>query len=151
MKFNTAIFASAASILFSAATHVSATATPVLTARDSLPTLYNGQNISFEYSDIIVSGSNLFGIGCQPYGEATPSNLFAADEFGASEWDATTVLGIYDYDLVNATYVLQFPFFDPGTAYTVSMFEYDITTGAVVRANLKNQSFIWVNRPGQED
>ncbi|KAF9069492.1 hypothetical protein BDP27DRAFT_1325444 [Rhodocollybia butyracea] len=148
MRFNTAIFAS--TTLFVSAAHVRAAGTPVLTARDSLPTLFNGQNISFEYSDIIVSGSNLFGIGCQPLGRATPSNILATDG-GASAWDATTVLGIYDYDLINATYVLQFPFFEAGATYTVSMFEYELSTGNVVRANLKNQSFVWVNRPGQED
>ncbi|KAF9061947.1 hypothetical protein BDP27DRAFT_1337321 [Rhodocollybia butyracea] len=149
MRFNTAIFASA--VLFFSAVQAGAAGTPVLTARDSLPTLYNGQNISFEYSDIFVSGSNLFGIGCQPFGQATPSNLLAISESGASAWDATTVLGIYDYDLVNATYVLQFPFFEAGATYTVSMFEYELSTGNVVRADLKSQSFVWVNRPGQSD
>ncbi|KAF9078806.1 hypothetical protein BDP27DRAFT_1356587 [Rhodocollybia butyracea] len=134
MKFNTAIFASA--LLVSVA-QAGAAGTPTFTARDSLPTLFNG--------------SNLFGIGCQPLGQPTPSNLLAIDEVGASAWDATTVLGIYDYDLVNATYVLQFPFFEAGATYTVSMFEYELSTGNVVRANLKNQSFVWVNRPGQED
>lgn len=78
-----------------------------------------GQNISFAYSDIIVSGSNLFGLACEPFGQDIPDSLAATDGVGASEWDATTVLGIYDFDEINATYVLQFPFFNPGTAYSM--------------------------------
>ncbi|KAJ7588062.1 hypothetical protein C8J56DRAFT_940813 [Mycena floridula] len=136
--------------LLVAATGALASYVPV--KRDDLPQLYNGQNISFAYSDIIVSGSNLFGgLACEPFGQDIPDSLAATDGVGASEWDATTVLGIYDFDEINATYVLQFPFFNPGTAYTVTMFEYDINTLQVVRKNLKSQSFIWVNRPGHDD
>ncbi|KAJ7578371.1 hypothetical protein C8J56DRAFT_956491 [Mycena floridula] len=118
--------------LLVAATGALASYVPV--KRDDLPQLYNGQNISFAYSDIIVSGSNLFGLACEPFGQDIPDSLAATDGVGASEWDATT-----------------FPFFNPGTAYTVTMFEYDINTLQVVRKNLKSQSFIWVNRPGHDD
>ncbi|KAF9067123.1 hypothetical protein BDP27DRAFT_1423147 [Rhodocollybia butyracea] len=141
----TAIFALAAALLFSAAVHVGAAATPVVTARDSLPTLFNGQNISFKYPDIMVTTS-LFGMGCVTLGQTTPSSIL-----DANKWEGTMVLGFFDYDNVNATYVLQFPFFNPGAEYTVLMFECDTSTGAVIRPNLKTQSFIWINRPGQSD
>ncbi|KAJ7578398.1 hypothetical protein C8J56DRAFT_1170209 [Mycena floridula] len=130
----------------------SALASSMPVKRDDLPQLFNGQNITFaDYSDIIVSGSNLFGLACQPMGKDIPDSLSATDAQGASAWGATTVLGIYDFDEISATYVLQFPFFNPGHAYTVTMFEYDISTLQVVRKNLKSQSFIWVNRPGHDD
>ena len=43
-------------------------------ARDNL-TLYNGQNITFYYSDSIVQDNTLFGMGLMKAGVATPDRV----------------------------------------------------------------------------
>ncbi|KAJ7785905.1 hypothetical protein B0H16DRAFT_1488422 [Mycena metata] len=118
------------------------TASP-LQARDDL-VLYNGQNITFDYSDSIVPASNLFGLGLLRTGADLPATVTSEG------WEGPVVLNIDDMDEIPATYVLQYPFFQNGSSYTAQIFQYDTTTLEVVVPNVHNATFIWVNRPGQD-
>ncbi|KAJ7123687.1 hypothetical protein C8R44DRAFT_784203 [Mycena epipterygia] len=111
-------------------------------ARDTL-FLSNGQNVTFEYSDSIVTGNNLFGMGLLRTGAAVPEKVTSAG------WEGPVVLNIDDEDVIPATYVLQFPFFQNGSSYTAQLFQYDTTTLEVVLPNVHSTTFIWVNQPGQ--
>ncbi|KAJ7785906.1 hypothetical protein B0H16DRAFT_1488427 [Mycena metata] len=118
------------------------TASP-LQARNEL-VLYNGQNITFDYSDLIVPASNLFGLGLLATGDDLPATVISAG------WQGPVTLNIDDMDDIPATYLLQWPFFLNGSSYTAQIFQYDTTTLEVVVPNIHNATFIWVNRPGQE-
>ncbi|KAJ7770812.1 hypothetical protein DFH07DRAFT_255615 [Mycena maculata] len=105
--------------------------------------LYNGQNITWDYSDSILPVSNLFGMGLLRTGAAIPAMVTT---FG---WEGPVILNIDDQDVIPATYVLQYPFFQNGSSYTAQIFQYDTTTLEVVVPNVHNTTFIWVNQPGQ--
>ncbi|KAJ7676903.1 hypothetical protein DFH06DRAFT_1122190 [Mycena polygramma] len=64
-------------------------------------------------------------------------------------WEGPVVLNLDDMDVIPATYVLQYPFFQNGSSYTAQIFQYDTTTLEVVVPNVHNTTFIWVNQPGQ--
>ncbi|KAJ7138239.1 hypothetical protein C8R44DRAFT_728402 [Mycena epipterygia] len=132
MMFTFAAFLALASV-------VSASA---IQARETL-VLYNGQNITFDYSDSIVTGDNLFGMGLLRTGAAVPEKVTT---FG---WEGPVILNIDDQDVIPATYVLQYPFFENGSSYTVQLFQYDTQTLNVVEPDVKSTTFIWVNQPGQ--
>ncbi|KAJ7462744.1 hypothetical protein B0H11DRAFT_2241252 [Mycena galericulata] len=114
----------------------------VIQARGEL-VLYNGQNITWDYSDSILPESNLFGMGLLRTGAAIPEKVTT---FG---WEGPVVLNIDDQDVIPATYVLQYPFFENGSSYTAQLFQYDTTTLDIAVPNVHNTTFIWVNQPGQ--
>ncbi|KAJ7672483.1 hypothetical protein DFH06DRAFT_1176398 [Mycena polygramma] len=114
----------------------------VIQAREDL-VLHNGQNITFDYSDSIVPASNLFGLGLLRTGADIPEKVTS------DGWEGPVVLNIDDMDVIPATYVLQYPFFQNGSSYTAQIFQYDTTTLEVVVPNVHNATFIWVNQPGQ--
>ncbi|KAJ7123700.1 hypothetical protein C8R44DRAFT_875866 [Mycena epipterygia] len=111
-------------------------------ARDTL-FLSNGQNVTFEYSDSIVTGNNLFGMGLLRTGAAVPEKVTS------DGWEGPVVLNIDDQDVIPATYVLQYPFFQNGSSYTAQLFQYDTTTLEVVLPNIHSTTFVWINQPGQ--
>ncbi|KAJ7123671.1 hypothetical protein C8R44DRAFT_980943 [Mycena epipterygia] len=111
-------------------------------ARDT-PSLFNGQNVTFEYSDSIASGSNLFGMGLLPTGIEIPEKV--TDD----GWVGPVILNIDNEDGIPATYVLQYAFFVNGLSYTARLFQYNTQTFEVVQPNVHNATFIWVNQPGQ--
>ncbi|KAJ7225869.1 hypothetical protein GGX14DRAFT_422682 [Mycena pura] len=108
------------------------------------PVLFNGQNITFDYSDVFLPASNLFGMGALRTGAAIPDTVVS------DLWEGPVVLNIFDQDEIPATYVLMYPFFQNGSSYTVRLFEYDATTLKVAVPNVRNSTFVWVNRPGQD-
>ncbi|KAJ6588216.1 hypothetical protein B0H19DRAFT_1226106, partial [Mycena capillaripes] len=120
------------------------TSASVIQAREELPFMHNGQNITFDYSDSIVPASNLFGMGLLRTGADIPAKVTS------DGWEGPVVLNLDDMDEIPATYVLQYPFFQNGSSYTAQIFQYDTTTLEVVVPNVHNATFIWVNQPGQD-
>ncbi|KAJ7116881.1 hypothetical protein C8R44DRAFT_879412 [Mycena epipterygia] len=75
--------------------------------------LHNGQNITFNYSDVSVTGNNLFGMG------VVRSDAFVPPNVTSLGWDGPVILNIDDQDVILGTYVLQYPFFEEnGSSYT---------------------------------
>ncbi|KAJ6580919.1 hypothetical protein B0H19DRAFT_1251197 [Mycena capillaripes] len=114
-----------------------------LQARDGL-VLFNGQNITFDYSDSKLPGTNMFGMGVLPTG------IEVKDQVTSPGWVGPVLLNIDDMDEIPATYVLQYPFFDPGLSYTVRLFQYNVETLDIAVPNVHNATFTWVNIPGRD-
>lgn len=82
-------------------------------------------------------------------------------------WEGPILLNFDDFDVIPATYVLQYPFFQNGSSYSecfwfywlqysnsnrftaVQLFQYNTNTLEVVEPHIHNATFIWVNQPGQ--
>ncbi|KAJ7482759.1 hypothetical protein FB451DRAFT_1236003 [Mycena latifolia] len=112
-------------------------------ARDEL-VLFNGQNVTFDYSDSILPGSNMFGMGLLRTGVEIPDKVTS---FG---WEGPVILNIDDMDEIPATYVLQYPFFQNGSSYTVRLFQYNVETLDIAVPNVHNVTFTWINIPGRD-
>ncbi|KAF7356121.1 hypothetical protein MVEN_00942600 [Mycena venus] len=112
-------------------------------ARDEL-VLFNGQNVTFDYSDSILPGTNMFGMGVLPTGIEIPPKVTSPG------WEGPVVLNIDDMDEIPATYVLQYPFHVNGLSYTVRLFQYNVETLDIAVPNVHNATFTWVNIPGQD-
>ncbi|KAJ7139680.1 hypothetical protein C8R44DRAFT_309751 [Mycena epipterygia] len=109
-----------------------------------IPVLFNGQNITWDYSSSFVTENNLFGMGLLRTGAALPQKVTS------DGWEGPVILNIDDQDVIPATYVLQYPFFENGSSYTAQIFQYDTRTLDVVLPDVNSTTFIWVNRPGQD-
>ncbi|KAF7369395.1 hypothetical protein MVEN_00268500 [Mycena venus] len=112
-------------------------------ARDGL-VLFNGQNITFDYSDSILPGTNMFGMGSLPTGVPIPPKVISPG------WEGPVLLNIDDMDEIPATYVLQYPFFVNGLSYTIRLFQYNVETLDIAVPNVHNATFTWVNIPGRD-
>ncbi|KAJ7071507.1 hypothetical protein C8F01DRAFT_437776 [Mycena amicta] len=89
------------------------TSAHALQSRDDLAVLHNGQNITWDYSDAILTDDNLFGMGLLRSNAALPATVVAEG------WEGPVILNIDDQDVIPATYVLQYPFFQNGSTYTL--------------------------------
>ncbi|KAJ6472829.1 hypothetical protein DFH09DRAFT_1293881 [Mycena vulgaris] len=105
--------------------------------------LHNGQNITFDYEGEVLPEPNLFGLGLLRTGAAIPAKVTS------DTWEGPITLNIFDQDVIPATFVLQYPFFENGSSYTAQLFQYDTTTLEVAVPNVRSATFIWVNKPGQ--
>ncbi|KAJ7482769.1 hypothetical protein FB451DRAFT_1170626 [Mycena latifolia] len=115
-------------------------------ARDGL-VLFNGQNITFDYSDSILPGTNMFGMGVLPTG------IEVKDKVTSPGWEGPVILNIDDMDEIPATYVLQYPFHVNGLSYiciAVRLFQYNVETLDIAVPNVHNLTFTWINIPGQD-
>ncbi|KAF7306614.1 hypothetical protein MIND_00452800 [Mycena indigotica] len=112
-------------------------------ARDALPVLHNGQNITWDYKDVFLDETSRFGMGLLRSNAALPPTVVA------DGWEGPVVLNILDQDVIPATYVLQYPFFQNGSTYTAQLFEYNANTLAVTVPQVRSTTFVWVNQPGQ--
>ncbi|KAJ7310938.1 hypothetical protein DFH08DRAFT_943923 [Mycena albidolilacea] len=115
----------------------------VIQPRDEV-VMFNGQNVTFNYTDSIVPEGSLFGMGLLRTGALVPLKVTSEN------WRGPVILNIDDMDEIPATYLLQWPFFQNGSSYTAQLFQYNEKTLDVLVPNVRNATFTWVNIPGRD-
>jgi len=108
-----------------------------------LPKKYNGQNVTLDYEGELVGDNTKFGLGALRSDETLPTNAFDFER-----WEGPNTLGFDDQDILPAVFLLNYPFFTENYTYTVQLFEFYTTNGTIKRPYIRQETFVWVSRPG---